>query len=202
MSHYYLRIRVSSKTPREARKELKEVKYKRPIWWTDIEVLQLKGLKYMPTIIYAASGVPKRPSEFLPSRIGLSLSHFEEVIKVFEELRQKVNVRIVRSWSRADYALWPNDVLSLRKVQDEVNWLAKGDLLSREDSEDRKIAEKLLPHINWYEKEKLTLEEKINKVIESENEWSKDFANYFLKLIDISKRYPSAKFWLYIETPG
>jgi hypothetical protein len=103
---------------------------------------------------------------------------------------------------KADYALWPNDVLNLRKIQDEVDRLANGDLLSKENPEDRRIAEKLLPYTHWYEKEKLTFEEKIDKVIESENKWSKDFASYFLKLIDISKRYPSAKFWLYVETPG
>ncbi len=31
MSHYYLRIRVSSRAPWEVRKELKEAKYKSPI---------------------------------------------------------------------------------------------------------------------------------------------------------------------------
>jgi len=31
MSHYYLRIKVSSKAPWKARKELKEAKYETPI---------------------------------------------------------------------------------------------------------------------------------------------------------------------------
>jgi len=88
----------------------------------------------------------------------------------------------VRPKGRAKYALWPNDALNLRNVQDEVDRLANGDLLSKENPEDRKIAEKLLPRIYWNEKEKLTFEEKIDKVIGSENEWSKDFASYFLKL--------------------
>lgn len=202
MSNYYIKLRISGKTPWRARKELKQYKSK-TIFWTDIELMQYKGLKYVPTIVYTATFIAKKPSDFLFSKIGLPPSYFEEIIKVFKELKQRVDVRIMRPVSRprGAHALWPNDVFNLNKVREEVNRLSTYPLLSKEDPEDRRIVEKPLRlSSTWYEE--IPFDEKIDREIEFENEVERDYGNYFSMLLDISTRYPAAKFWLYVETPG
>jgi hypothetical protein len=44
----------------------------------------------------------------------------------------------------------------------------------------------------------MELEEKIDREIEFENKCVRDIGSYFLNLIDISKKYPSARFWWYV----
>ncbi|MCX8183619.1 MAG: hypothetical protein N3F08_04295 [Crenarchaeota archaeon] len=200
MSNYYLKIRISSKTPWKARKELRQYKSK-VIFWDDIELMQYKGFRYIPTIVYTADFIAEDPSDFLFSRIGLPNSYFEEIIKTFMELRQKVSVRIVRPKRRGEYALWPNDVLNLNEVREEVNRLVTYPLLSKENPEDRRIVEKpLRSSSTWYKE--IPFDEKIDREIEFENEVVRNYGIYFSRLIDISARYPAAKFWLYVETPG
>ncbi len=41
-------------------------------------------------------------------------------------------------------------------------------------------------------------EERIDYAIESRNKWGRDLSNYFLKLVDILERYPTARFWFYV----
>lgn len=202
MSNYYLKLRISSRTPWKARKELKQYKSK-IISWTEVELMQYKGLKYIPTIVYTASFIAEDPSDFLLSNIGLPPSYFEEIIKTFKELKRRINVRSVKPVSRprGEYALWPNDVLNLKEVQDEVYRLVTYPLLSKENPDDRKIATRLLAS-GFLRDEEMEPKEKVDRKIEFENECVRDIGSHFLNLIDISKKYPAAKFWLYVETPG
>jgi hypothetical protein len=196
MSNYYLKLRISSKSPWKARKELKQYKSK-SFFWIETELMQYKGLKYVPTIVYTASFIAEEPSDFLSSYIGLPPSYFEEIIKMFRELKQRIDVRIVRPKGRAEYALWSNDVLKLKEVQNEVHRLVTHPLLFKEDPDDRKMAMRLLAHSSLKDEE-MELEEKIDREIEFENECVRDIGSYFLNLIDISKKYPSARFWWYV----
>ncbi|MGQ9597544.1 MAG: hypothetical protein ACUVQY_07315 [Thermoproteota archaeon] len=110
MSNHYLELRVSSKTPWRARKELKKLAINWIIDWYVVGFMQHKGFKYIPAILYNAAIVEEtaatyllpsiEPSRYLPRRIGLSLSHFEEVVEAFKELEQNLqcnyNHRLVR----------------------------------------------------------------------------------------------------------
>lgn len=91
----------------------------------------------------------------------------------------------------------PSEILDLKEVQDEVNRLTKRDLLLKKDLEDRRLAEKILPGF-WIYDEKLTLDEKIDKVIEIENKWGKELGNFFSKTFELHTKYPNARFWFHI----
>jgi hypothetical protein len=128
--------------------------------------------------------------------ISLPLSYFEEIDKTLDSLRHKVDIRIKKE-ERWESALWPSEILDLKEVQDEVNWLTTRDLLLKKDLEDRRLAEKILPG-SWISDEKLSLDEKIDKVIEIENKWGKELGDFFSKAFELHTRYPDAKFWFHV----
>jgi hypothetical protein len=201
MTEFHLVIEVSSKASKRARKELEQLE---SAWvdWDNVQMMQLRGLKYVPTILYTGEAIFDDPLEyrFEPFAIGIGLpsSYFEEVGRVFNSLMEKVKVRLRRKNEMVKHALWPSETLNLKEVQDEVNWLVTKALMSRENPEDRKLVEKLLPHIHLRNEEKLTLEEKIDRMIEIENKRSRELGSFLLKALEIHKKYHGSKFWLYV----
>jgi len=199
MTEFRLNLWVSDRVPSRVRKELKQLLVR--FDWSTIGIMQLKGFKYIPTLLYTgwstASGFSAGSIRLLVSRMmSLPLSYFEEIDKTFDSLRHKVDIRIKKE-ERWESALWPSEILDLKEVQDEVNWLTKRDLLLKKDLEDRRLAEKILPDF-WIYDEKLTLDEKIDKVIEIENKWGKELGNFFSKTFELHTKCPDAKFWFHV----
>jgi hypothetical protein len=202
MTEFHLVIEVSSKTSKRARKELEQLE---SAWvdWDNVQMMQLRSLKYVPTILYTSEAIFDDPLEYrfesFAIGIGLPSSYFEEVGRVFNSLMERVKVRLRRKNEMVKHALWPSETLDLKEVQDEVNWLVTKALMSRENPEDRKLAEKFLPYLHYINlDEKLTFDEKIDKVIEDENEWSKELGSFLSKASEAHKKHPNARFWLYV----
>ncbi|MEM2940543.1 MAG: hypothetical protein QW304_03210 [Thermoproteota archaeon] len=195
MTQWRIRIIVSKNTPSEVEEEFENLTLY--FSWEDIEILMMKGLRHIPTIVYTASGIPISRMYWTPTLLNTRLSsqYLQEVDKIFELLKQKVKVWIVRRSGEPDFVRWPCEVLDLKEVQDEVNWLATYNLMSKDNQEDREIAKIIVSGLHW--NTELTLEEKIDDVIGDENDIGKDIANYFSRITEIHKKYPKARFWFY-----
>jgi len=107
MTDFHLNLWVSGKAPWRVRKELKQLKRVK-FDWSTIGIMQLRGLKYIPALFYTswatASGVSAGSIRFLISRrMNLPLSYFEEIDRIFDLLRHKVNIRIKKEerWESA-----------------------------------------------------------------------------------------------------
>ncbi|MCX8183622.1 MAG: hypothetical protein N3F08_04310, partial [Crenarchaeota archaeon] len=198
MSDYYLKLRISSENPWRIRRELKKLGC---LWfaWDSVEIMQLKGLKYIPTILNTGCYVSIFPEDYRRT-VKFPLSYSEETIRMFDLLRQRVNVKIMKQpGTRVEKALWPKEIIELREVEDEINRLSILSFLSKDNPEDRKIAEIYASYpIGGDEFKNKTLDEKIDALIRIENQKMRDFAEYFSKAREIHKRYSDAKFWFYV----
>jgi len=169
--------------------------------WSDVEALQLKGFKYIPMLIYTGDRLHDSPlgykESFIGSPLNLPLLYYEEVYRLFNSMREKLKVRIVRAIEgRGKRALWPCEILDLKEMQDEVNRLATRELLSRENSQDLEVAKRLL---RWFSEKESTPEENMNRTIEITNWRGKKFGEFFMKALEIRRKYPSARFWFNFE---
>ncbi|MEM2941034.1 MAG: hypothetical protein QW304_05735 [Thermoproteota archaeon] len=211
MIDHSVTIKVSIRTPWKALNEGKKIG---SVWfsWPDIEMMQLKGLRYIPSIIYTSnflsSDSSKYRNPFPEFEVELPPSHLEEVNRTFELLRQKVGVKIVErefhrkgEFYKEESIKWPVEILDLKEVQGEINQLATSPLLSKDNPEDRKMAEELGSRTDlfkWFGRRgKETLDEKIDATIEYENEKGKKIADFFLKVLEIHRKYPDARIWFY-----
>jgi len=202
MTQFVLGIKASSRCSRKAREEVERLD-KEGLWfgWSDVEALQLKGFKYIPMIIYTGHHLHDNPLEYKESFIGFSLNlpppYYEEVHRLFNSLREKLKVRIVRAIEgRGKRALWPCEILDLKEMQDEINRLATRELLSRENPPDVEVAKRLL---RWFSHKESTPEENINRTIEITNWCGKKFGEFFMKALEIRRKYPNARFWFSLE---
>jgi hypothetical protein len=188
MTVYTFTIKISSGTSREARRELKALGC---IWiGSAIRFMLDKGLRYVPTVVLTAK----------------SLSNCsQELLDIFEWLRQRTDVKIIRRYAGTAYweqAIWPPGVLEIKEVNNEITRLAARNLLSKDNSEDAKLVRNYILSENVMRFEDLTVEQKVNIWIDDVNEASRKWSNYFLKALDIHRRYPTAKFWFYVQSPG
>jgi hypothetical protein len=83
MTEFHLVIEVSSKVSKRARKELKQLK---SAWvdWDNVQMMQLRGLKYVPTILYTSEAILDDPLKyryepFSATGIGLPIIFFTPV---------------------------------------------------------------------------------------------------------------------------
>jgi len=198
MTQLVLGIKASSRCSRKAREEIERLD-KEGLWfgWSDVEALQLKGFKYIPMIIYTGDRLQDSPLEYKESFIGsplnLPLPYYEEIYMLFNSMREKLKVRIARAIEgRGKRALWPCEILDLKEMQDEVNRLATRELLSKEDPQDMEVAKRLL---RWFSKEESTLDH----AIDDTNRSGKKFGEFFMKALEIRRKYPNARFWFNLE---
>ncbi len=198
MTQWGLVIKISSKASPEAAKVLKRLKWL-DFGWESMEIMMMKGLRCLPTIVYTASriDVSSPYCVWTPTLLHEELSpqYTQEVERTFGLLKQRVKVWIIRSSEEPDFARWPCEVLDVKEVQDEINWLAAHDLMSKDSPEDRRVAEIIASKLYWGRE--LTLEEKINDVIDDENLFGKRFANFFSRAAEVHRKYPKSRFWFY-----
>jgi hypothetical protein len=111
-------------------------------------------------------------------------------------MREKLKVRIVRAIEgRGMRALWPCEILDLKEVQDEINRLASQTLLSKEDLLDMEVAKRLFGRPLGKE----PTPEDINRIIDGTNWSGKKFGEFFMKALEIRRKYPNARFWFSLE---
>ncbi|MCX8182907.1 MAG: hypothetical protein N3F08_00590 [Crenarchaeota archaeon] len=198
MTQWGLVIRISSKASPEATRELKGLKWL-DFGWESIEIMMMKGLRYLPTIVYTASriDVSNRFCVWTPTLLHerLSQQYTQEIERTFNFLSQRVRVWIIRSSEKPDFARWPCEILDLKEVQDEISWLAIHDLMSKDNPKDREIAKIIASRLYWGRE--LTFEEKIDDVIDDENHFGKRFADFFSRATEIHRKYPKSRFWFY-----
>jgi hypothetical protein len=202
MSWHSVTIRLSFMTPWSALSELNKVVVPQFLW-TSIELMQLKGLKYIPAIIYTGNFISSDSSKyskpFLDYEVGLPSLCLEEINRAFELLKRKVDVKIATREFRKEYAKWPIKVLDLKEVRDEINQLVAKPLLSKEVPEDRMIAKKLGLGGGLLDLNDVHHDEKIDAVIEKMNKSVREIADFFLKILEIYKKYPNTKLLFHTE---
>lgn len=68
-------------------------------------------------------------------------------------------------------------------------------LMSKSNPEDREVAKIIALKLYWGRE--LTFEEKVDYVIDGENEFGKDVAAYFSRASEIRRVYWKTRFWFY-----
>jgi len=209
MTQLVLGIKASSRCSRKAREEIERLD-KEGLWfgWSDVKALQLKGFKYIPMLIHTCHIIRNDEDlrEIREASLPMSLffgydlpfSYFEETYRLFNSLREKIKVRtrFVRLLrGRGMRALWPCEILDLKEVQDEINRLASQTLLSKEDLLDMEVAKRLFGRPLGKE----PTPEDINRIIDGTNWSGKKFGEFFMKALEIRRKYPNARFWFSLE---
>lgn len=205
MTEYSVYIIVPDDAPPEARKDLEKLEHET---YADEEGIHMvigipfmlhKGLKYIPTIIsWALEG----KGSYGNDDIRVRKKHLRLMKQVYEELASKVDVKIEASPLGGRRGLWPCETLDLKEVQDEALILAKSDkiLLRMDDKRDywmlfeSTIANKVHP---WWET--LPFKERVRKTMEQNNRYFRAWGNFFLKALELHKKYPNVRYWFTIE---
>jgi len=82
MTEFHLVIEVSSKASKRTKRELEQLE---SVWvdWDNIQMMQLTGLKYVPTILYTSKTIFDDPLEYryepFATGIGLPIIFFMPV---------------------------------------------------------------------------------------------------------------------------
>ena len=201
-------IIVPKDAPQEARKELEDLEHQT---LEDIhQVIGIpymlhKGLKYIPTIIaWAFKEGGSYGDDYLSPEGRVSRKRLKLMREVYDELAGKVPVRIEEHAEGGRGAVWPCEVLDLKEVQEEAMLLAKSDeiLIRMDDKRDylllfRSVMVETPRTHGW---DKLPLKERIRLKMEEENRYFRAWGNFFLKALELRRKYPNVRFWFKTET--
>ncbi|MEM3660170.1 MAG: hypothetical protein QXU11_07125 [Thermoproteota archaeon] len=174
--------------PPEAKRECKKLGYVSPI--IGIQYMLHKGLRYIPTIIMMAYDA--EVGSYGDTKMEVSREHEELMLKLFLELEKKVNVKIEKIiGDETEGAVWPHEILDLKEVQDEAMLLATSDeiLLSMENPDDCQMVTEEIEA----EKGVLT-RENIKKRMEKINKYLREWGGFFLKTLELHRKYPDVRF--------
>ncbi|MGB9718653.1 MAG: hypothetical protein ACPL4E_09495 [Thermoproteota archaeon] len=201
MTERIFKIRRPEDALLEVEKEFKELGNIRPI--IGVQYMLHKGLKYIPTIIMMACDA--EVGSYGDTKMEVSREHEELVLKLFLELEGKVNVRMEKIiGDGTEGAVWPCEILDMKEVRDEAMLLATSDeiLLSTDTIRDywimrRNIEVEIHRSLTRREKKKLQPEE-IRREMEIVNNYLRKWGNFFLKAMEIHRKYPDVRFWFYV----
>ncbi|MBO3832977.1 MAG: hypothetical protein FGF51_06270, partial [Candidatus Brockarchaeota archaeon] len=120
-----------------------------------------------------------------------------------DELKRKVNVEIrSKCHDTDDYttrrAFWPCEILDLKEVQDEIEILTKGELLSEDNPEDREIVRRAIKWLDEEEKQ-MPLEEVVDNHIGFLNACIGDLGILLARSTEFRRKHPEVKFWFFVE---
>ncbi|MEM2057247.1 MAG: hypothetical protein QXO76_03195, partial [Thermoproteota archaeon] len=115
----------------------------------------------------------------------------EIVLGIFKDLKKKVKVNIECDPPFVWGAVWPHEILDLKEVQDEAMLLATSDeiLLSMENPDDCQMVTEEIEA----EKGVLT-RENIKKRMEKINKYLREWGGFFLKTLELHRKYPDVRF--------
>ena len=204
MTEHSVYIIVPRDAPPEAKKELEKLEYQAYAengisLILGIPFMFHKGLKYIPTILAWAfreggSYGDEDPKE--PSKKRKMI-----MLEIYNELKSKVDVKIDRTPMTGFRAFWPSETLDVKEVQEEALLLANSDEILLKIS-DKKDYWMLFRHAITYKVntwEKLPFKERIRKHMELENKYLRAWGNFFLKALELHRKYPNVRFWFTIE---
>ncbi|MEM4169457.1 MAG: hypothetical protein QXY99_05165 [Thermoproteota archaeon] len=187
MTERVFKIRISEDALPGVEKEFRELGNISPI--IGVQYMLHKGLKYIPTIIMMACN--PWGSSYGDTVMKVSGRKKEIVLGIFKDLKKKVKVNIECDPPFVWGAVWPHEILDLKEVQDEAMLLATSDeiLLSMENPDDCQMVTEEIEA----EKGVLT-RENIKKRMEKINKYLREWGGFFLKTLELHRKYPDVRF--------
>ncbi|MBO3810091.1 MAG: hypothetical protein FGF50_10940 [Candidatus Brockarchaeota archaeon] len=156
----------------------------------EFEVMWQKKLRHLATVLATAYDIK------FSKRSGMK--------EVYDQLRRKVKVwrRSEYPWGHGNYnvlrAFWPCEILDLKEVQDELQILTGGGVLSKDKPEDREIVRRAIKWLDEEEKQ-MPIEEVINDKIDLLNTYLHDLGAFLVRFAEFQRKHPDVKFWFYVE---
>lgn len=182
----------------------------------DTWLMMQKGLKYIPSILdsmfFSIGKILHRLHLDWEFKGCSFMRDYEAVKKEMKsiypyaaELMEKVKVKIRgdRFFQKMSGGiryglLWPVEVVGLKEVANEVDFLLKGDMFSKDSPEDRKLIEKRMKSICLPSKELKTHDQFVEEQILSFNEYMKCWGEFFKRAYEIHQKY-KAEMWFLIR---
>lgn len=124
--------------------------------------------------------------------------------EVYERLKhKKAWIRSKYPWGSYNYyvvrrVFWSCKILDLKKVQDEIGILTKGDLLSKDNPEDRKIVQQAIKWLHERDRQK-PFERVIDENIDFLNLCIHKTRAFLARSTEFHRKHPETKFWFYVE---
>ncbi|MEM3449561.1 MAG: hypothetical protein QXU11_05805 [Thermoproteota archaeon] len=181
----------------EMEKELHDIAFYHSVQFIDelyyginkFEVMWQKKLRHLATILATA--------------YDIKFSKQSGMKEVYDQLRLKVKVWVRNNppWGYSDYivrrAFWPCEILDLKEVQDEIGILTRGELLSKDNPEDREIVQQSIKWLDEKEKQ-MPIEKTIDEKIGFLNAYIRDIGTFLARSTEFHHKYPKKRFWFYV----
>jgi hypothetical protein len=153
------------------------------VYLRNISIILRYKLKYLPIVLVTSAHGPQKVGEGVPFPFGFGKFKWtwsEEDQRIFEELKSKVETRIEkREWRWAPYkgeqmhVFWNSKVLELKEVEEEIEKIRNGKLLSLDNEKDVELIkdeEVVRAYKKKLETKNISDDEKIKSLIEVINE--------------------------------
>ncbi|MBO3798132.1 MAG: hypothetical protein QXZ66_09335 [Thermoproteota archaeon] len=195
MTTCFFWIKISDDAPPDIKKELEALGSISPVF--GIQFMLHKGLRYIPTIIAWAH---EFGGSYGDMGVKVRKKHRDLMLNVYQELEGKVNVKMDRYPSGAIQAvIWPCEILDLKEVQEEAKLLATSDeiLFSTKKVGDYWLVRKdFVDELELHRK--MPRKECMERGVRIVNEKLREWGNYFLKALEVHRKYPNIRFWFLV----
>jgi len=188
MTEFLMKIKPAPRTPRKIRDELSKMHV---TLGPTVGLMRTKGIKYIPAIISSAFACGE--DEIDEQKANPYVSELMRKVNVMirnyrDDIRTRLSPRI----------FWPIQTLEMKEVKDELEILLTNDLFSKEDPNDRKLAEEDLKNcILSKEMEKMTPEQRIDDHIDFLNGNMRLWGEFFKGAYEIHKQH-NVEMWFHI----
>lgn len=194
MTEYWMVIKLEPKTQSKIREELRKM---HKTLFGESWLMEKKGLKYVPAIIRSASAYGEKEVEEVKKNQYVSelMCKVNVIIKKYPD-----NIRVdPKTLGSGLKFFWPVEVLDVKEVKDELEMLLTKKFFSKENLEDRMIAEEYIKRTGVsYEEEQMTHEQRINDRIDFMNTLLREWGEFFKRAYDIYRQY-NVKMWFHVE---
>jgi len=193
MTEYWIVVKPAPKTPRKIRERLKHISMSAVGSWR----MKSKGLKYIPAIIDSAYAWGEKEVEEAKKDpiVSYLMGKVEVMIKKCRD-----NIRANPETLGPDFKIfWPVEVLDLEEVRKELEILLTRELFSKDNPEDRRIAEEDIKRTGLaIGEEEMKSEQRIDSRIDFFNRNMRKWGEFFKEVYEVYKQY-NVKMWLHIE---
>jgi len=194
MTEYWMVIKLEPKMRRKIREELRKMYM---ILAGESWLMEKKGLKYIPAIINSAYAYGEKEVEEAKKNQYVSelMAKVDVVIKKYPD-----NIRIDRkTYGPGLKFFWPVEVLEMEEVKKELEILLTRELFSKDNPEDRKIAEEDIKRTGLsIGEEEMEPEQRIDSRIDFFNRNMRKWGEFFKEVYEVYKQH-NVKMWLHIE---
>jgi len=190
MTEYWMVIKPAPKIRGKIKEELEK------IWMPATGsswLMERKRLKYVPAIIRSAYAYGEKEVEEVKK--DPYVSYLMNKVKVIIR-KCPDNIRVDPKTNGPGLKIfWPIEVLEVKEVDDELKMLLTKVFFSKDNLEDRMIAEEDIRRFGIPCQEKqMTSDQRIDHHIDSMNSFMKAWGEFFKKAYDIHKQY-NVKMW-------